>query len=226
MAGYGRTTIQTEYPPFDSWHYRDDGTYVHNTTGITSKERPRQAVLQYFKPSAAGPKWVDMDDGGRCLTLASVRTLQIDEDGFYFSIQDGNRVIRIADQLIYDQEAETVGRMHGLEWQIERGEPSKKRRKWMTLLGVVTCTLVISTPRQTLYQVPRYLSSTKATNRLLFSVSRLIFSEIIMRRFLSLVGFWSHRVADGIAFTISDLHLCHSSIVAVSPLSRMWRHQV
>ncbi|KAM0249214.1 hypothetical protein ACHAQJ_009120 [Trichoderma viride] len=127
MAGYGRTTIQTEYPLFDSWYYRNDGVYVHNTTGRLCKERPHQAVLRYFKPSA-GPEWVNVDDV-QYLTLASVRTLQIDEDGFYFYIQEQGRV-RIDDQqLIYDQENQTIGRIYGLEWQVERGEPSQKRRK-------------------------------------------------------------------------------------------------
>jgi hypothetical protein len=62
------------------------------------------------------------------LTLASVLTLQIDEDGFYFYTQDESCVC-IFDQPIYDEETEAFGNICRLEWQIERGEPSQKRRK-------------------------------------------------------------------------------------------------
>ena len=130
LAGYGPTSIQTEYPTFDSWFYGDDGMYHHNTTGIAVKKKPHRAILQYPDPATSGPRWITFDDADY-LTRSSVRTLEFDgQQEQYFFIYEENRVYITEDTVIYDEDAQQWGYFRGLAWiEAKEGEPSKKRRK-------------------------------------------------------------------------------------------------
>lgn len=125
MAGYGPTSIQSDYPAFDSWSYSDDGTYIHNTTGKIVKKRPYKAVLQHHDPSAKGPVWVTFDDTGY-LTRSSVRTLDIDSDQFYYVDESGSKVYITNETVVYDEEAEEFGYFCGLVW-MRQTESSKTK---------------------------------------------------------------------------------------------------
>lgn len=137
MAGYGPATIQTAYPPFNSWTCRDDGTLMHNTSGkVVKRTASPDAILCYHDPAASGPSWVTMDDGMDYLTRASIATLEVDRqrNQYYYVDENGNSVYITEDMPVYDEDSGEFGRLSGLVWKGfeeagEAGESSRKRRK-------------------------------------------------------------------------------------------------
>ncbi|KAL2022983.1 hypothetical protein VTK56DRAFT_4198 [Thermocarpiscus australiensis] len=58
MAAFGGRSMMPTYPAFDSWWFRDDaGMFVHNTTGMVAKKKPK--VLEHPEPCGERrPEWV------------------------------------------------------------------------------------------------------------------------------------------------------------------------
>ncbi|KAK0629942.1 hypothetical protein B0T17DRAFT_527065 [Bombardia bombarda] len=132
MAGLGPSAIQTEYPSFDSWFCLDNGGFMHNTTGRIEKKLPPNAVVQYLDPATSRPEWVTLE-GVQYLTRASVRTLGVDRNQYYYVDEGNNRVYVTKDVDVYDRESEQLGCFDGLAWmgpdEVEKSNKNKKRRK-------------------------------------------------------------------------------------------------
>lgn len=144
MAGFGHRSLLTGYPAFDSWWWcvDDDCSFVHNTTGMPSKKRPR--ALEYPDPNGQrGPEWVSFTSSDGVsedyLTRTSARTLDVDPERqqHYFSLsqpdEHGNEISRTffvdEDMLLFDLDAAQYGRFKGLVWVVEAAEQESPRRE-------------------------------------------------------------------------------------------------
>lgn len=130
MAAFGERAMMGAYPTFNSWWYRDDGAFVHNMTGMVTKNKT-PPVLEHPNPSGERrPEWVTFpsEDGESedFLTRTSVRTLDVDhqrQEYFYDVLQQdehGNqishRIFVTEDMLVYDEETGVYGRFKTLVW--------------------------------------------------------------------------------------------------------------
>ena len=55
MASRGESTIETDYPPLDSWRWLDARSLQHTTSGVRIKRPPKGAIVVRPEPAATGP---------------------------------------------------------------------------------------------------------------------------------------------------------------------------
>lgn len=139
LAGVGQGALQFSYPGFDSCWPRLDGTFVHNTTGLTITAA---VAVEHPQPDREkGPVWVELADGQVAMTLYSACNLDVTESYgrpcyYYMAVLDAGeeaQVVLVTDAIgVFDEESQQLGYFDSVTWKVgpprSRPQPSSSKR--------------------------------------------------------------------------------------------------